>query len=66
MKGFPGGISDGTYGYGVPEYGVPEYGGAYFRKVARLSLDTCGNVDVLDLTATDGSPAQDLEQRAGS
>ena len=46
LKGFGGGVSDGTDGHGVPEYG-----GAYFRKVARFNLDTFGNVEVLDLTA---------------
>ena len=34
---------------------MPEYIGAYFGKVARFNLKAFGNVEVLDLTATDSS-----------
>ena len=49
-KGFRGGFSDGTCGFVGPEYR-----GAYFGKAARFSLDTFGNVEVLDFTTTGSS-----------
>merc|ERR1711972_1231706 len=48
-----GGFSDGTYGYLVPYSNGAYHGIAYHGKVARFTLNTFGDVQVLDLASTD-------------
>jgi len=49
LKGFRGGFTDGTYGYLVPYKNEAGYHG----KVVRFSLQTFGDVQVLDVATTD-------------
>ena len=51
LKGFIGGFASGNFGYLVPYHN-----GAYHHgKLVRFELATFSNVQVLDLTATDGA-----------
>jgi len=49
LKGFRGGFTDGTYGYLVPYKNEAGYHG----KVTRFSLQSFGDVQVLDVSTTD-------------
>jgi len=54
LQGFRGSFTDGTYGYLVPyKNGLYLAGAGHYGKVARFSLQTFGDVQVLDLANTD-------------
>jgi len=56
LKGFRGGFTDGTYGYLVPfKNGLYKKGAGHHGKVARFSLQTFDDVQVLDVATKDTS-----------
>jgi len=58
LKGFRGGFTDGTYGYLVPyKNGRYRHGAGHHGKVARFSLQTFGDVQVLNVAAKDAGLA---------